>query len=314
MRDVKRVLEAEKLLRVTGAASTRANWATPQLVGTGQGLRGDSRRRHKRRNGRVQPRRCRQAARRACRGSQPARCRQAPRRGGYFSSTSPPASSSSPLSFSASSRSMPSLTALRGVVDERLGLLEAEAGGRAHHLDHLDLLVAGGPSGRRRRCSTPPRPAPSPPRAAGRRSGSGDRGRGDAELLLERLDALGELEHRDALQLLDPVLGAQSPWLPPASPPRVQLRARSSQSLARPRRRAPPRPAPRRRALPRRSPRRLGASSSAGRLFLGGGLLLGGRLCLAGDQALLLRSGRGRSRGRRSSSPGRGRGRSAGSR
>src|SRR3954453_12971356 len=32
----------------------------------------------------------------------------------------------------------------RRVVDERLGLLEAEAGRRADDLDHLDLLVAGG--------------------------------------------------------------------------------------------------------------------------------------------------------------------------
>jgi len=39
------------------------------------------------------------------------------------------------------------------------------------------------------------------------RSGRRDRGRGYAELLLERLDPLGELENRDALQLLDPVLG-----------------------------------------------------------------------------------------------------------
>src|SRR4051794_10038824 len=32
----------------------------------------------------------------------------------------------------------------RRLVDERLGLLEAEAGRRADDLDHLDLLVAGG--------------------------------------------------------------------------------------------------------------------------------------------------------------------------
>ena len=43
-------------------------------------------------------------------------------------------------------------------------------------------------------------------RRAGGRSRGGDRGRRDAELLLERLDPLGELEHGDALQLLDPVL------------------------------------------------------------------------------------------------------------
>src|SRR3954470_22274288 len=35
------------------------------------------------------------------------------------------------------------LDGLRGLVDERLGLLEAEAGRGADDLDHLDLLVAG---------------------------------------------------------------------------------------------------------------------------------------------------------------------------
>src|SRR4051794_29431934 len=35
------------------------------------------------------------------------------------------------------------LDRLGGLVHERLGLLEAQAGGRAHDLDHLDLLVAG---------------------------------------------------------------------------------------------------------------------------------------------------------------------------
>src|SRR5690242_9879810 len=34
------------------------------------------------------------------------------------------------------------LDGLGGLVDERLGLLEAKAGGRAHDLDDLDLLVA----------------------------------------------------------------------------------------------------------------------------------------------------------------------------
>src|SRR6185369_48595 len=43
-------------------------------------------------------------------------------------------------------------------------------------------------------------------RAGGGRSG--DRRRRHAELLLERLDALGELEHGDRLELLDPILGA----------------------------------------------------------------------------------------------------------
>src|SRR5262245_58657470 len=35
------------------------------------------------------------------------------------------------------------LDGLRRLVDQRLGLLEAEAGGRADDLDDLDLLVAG---------------------------------------------------------------------------------------------------------------------------------------------------------------------------
>src|ERR671914_699256 len=35
------------------------------------------------------------------------------------------------------------LDGLGGLVDERLGLLEAQAGGRADDLDDLDLLVAG---------------------------------------------------------------------------------------------------------------------------------------------------------------------------
>src|SRR3954449_4520984 len=35
------------------------------------------------------------------------------------------------------------LDGLRRLVDERLGLLEAEAGGGPDDLDHLDLLVAG---------------------------------------------------------------------------------------------------------------------------------------------------------------------------
>ena len=44
------------------------------------------------------------------------------------------------------------------------------------------------------------------PPAGGR--GRGDGRRGHAELLLERLDALGELEHGDRLELVDPLLGA----------------------------------------------------------------------------------------------------------
>src|SRR5947199_5930136 len=100
------------------------------------------------------------------------------------------------------------LHGLRRLVDERLRLLEAEPGSGANRLDHLDLLVTGcgehdvdrarlllaGPVGSRA--------------AAGRRRGRrSNGGRRDAELLLERLDSLRELEHRDALELLDPLFG-----------------------------------------------------------------------------------------------------------
>ena len=95
-----------------------------------------------------------------------------------MSSTLAPASSSSALSLSASSRSMPSLIGLGGLVDQRLGLLEPEAGGRTHDLDHLDLLVAGPgedhvegasaprPRRRRRRPRQAQRPARAPRPAA----------------------------------------------------------------------------------------------------------------------------------------------------
>src|SRR5262249_8270543 len=66
------------------------------------------------------------------------------------------------------------------------------AGARQDQVDGARLLL-GGPISCRA--------------ARGGRCG-GDGGRGDAELILERLDALGELEHADALQLLHPLLSA----------------------------------------------------------------------------------------------------------
>ena len=78
------------------------------------------------------------------------------------------------------------LDGLGGLVDERLGLLEAQAGGRADDLDDLDLLVAGAgeddverrllllglgrvaaaaAAGRRGRRPRPPRRRRRPPRA-----------------------------------------------------------------------------------------------------------------------------------------------------
>src|ERR687886_269676 len=92
------------------------------------------------------------------------------------------------------------------LVDECLGLLEAQTGRRADDLDDLDLLVAGaGEDDVDRRADLLLGAAAV---AGGRgRGGRGDGRRRDAELLLERLDALGQLEHRDALQLVDPLLG-----------------------------------------------------------------------------------------------------------
>src|SRR4051812_2859049 len=82
------------------------------------------------------------------------------------------------------------LDGLRRLVDERLGLLEAEAGRRAHDLDDLDLLVAGAGEDdvERRLLLGLLGLGAAAPRA--RRDGD-RRGRSrDAERLLERLDAL----------------------------------------------------------------------------------------------------------------------------
>ena len=97
------------------------------------------------------------------------------------------------MSFSASSRSMPSLTGPGALVDDRLGLLEAEAGGGADRLDDLIFFSPALVSTTSTVPDSSSAPAPSPP-AAGGGSGGGDCRRGDAELLLERLDPLGELE------------------------------------------------------------------------------------------------------------------------
>src|SRR3954447_8076531 len=169
------------------------------------------------------------------------------------------------------------LDGLGRLVDEGLGLLEAEAGRRADDLDHLDLLVAGGGEDdvdRRARLLLG---------AAAVAGGRGGRGRGDgrrrdAELLLERLDALGQLEHRDALELVDPLLGRShvcdsscrfgrlrpTPKRPPdrrwwscRGRPRRAPRARRARSAARRPGRASRAPAPPRwrpRAARRRSP------------------------------------------------------------
>src|SRR5215213_6673065 len=109
------------------------------------------------------------------------------------------------------------LDGLGGLVDERLGLLEAKAGRRADDLDDLDLLVAGAGEDdvERRLLLRRLRGLGSPAARRGRRRRDGRRRH--AELLLERLDALGQLEHGDRLELVDPLLGAgghgQSSWV-----------------------------------------------------------------------------------------------------
>src|SRR5690349_2677530 len=98
---------------------------------------------------------------------------------------------------------------LRGTLDQVLGLLEAEAGERAHLLDDLDLLVAGrleddvelvllggllGGS------------------AAAGRSGSsnGNRGRsGDAEGVFELLHELAELEEGHLLERVEELVSGE---------------------------------------------------------------------------------------------------------
>src|SRR5215213_5410031 len=95
------------------------------------------------------------------------------------------------------------LDRLGGLVDERLGLLEAQAGGGADDLDHLDLLLP------RRGQHDVDRARLLLGRAgSGVTGGSGcwcggDRRGGHAELLLERLDQLGQLEDGHLLDLFD---------------------------------------------------------------------------------------------------------------
>src|SRR3954451_11004479 len=79
------------------------------------------------------------------------------------------------------------LDGLGGLVDERLGLLEAQASRRADDLDDLDLLVAGaGEDDVERRLLLGLLGAGAVAAALRGRADRRDRGRGDAELLLER--------------------------------------------------------------------------------------------------------------------------------
>src|SRR5215213_8533856 len=79
------------------------------------------------------------------------------------------------------------------LVHERLGLLETQAGGGADDLDHLDLLVARGGQHDVDRAGLLLDGRAVAGARAGRSRGGNRRG-GHAELLLERLDQLGQLE------------------------------------------------------------------------------------------------------------------------
>src|SRR4051794_36882240 len=102
------------------------------------------------------------------------------------------------------------LDGARGLVDEGLGFLQAEAGRRADDLDDLDLLVArrGEDDVERRLLLGLGAVAVSAGSAATGGGGSRDGRRGHAALLLPRPDALGELKQGDLLGLVDPLLGA----------------------------------------------------------------------------------------------------------
>src|SRR5262249_49807172 len=174
------------------------------------------------------------------------------------------------------------------LIDQRLGLFEPQAGGGPHDLDHLDLLVA--------RCGQDHVHGARFFRllagAVAARAARGSRNRcrygrsRHAELLLERFYPLGQLEHRDALELLDPLLRrcchVSPPW---GNPPRHRAFAAPTRrpcchllaqalpppqlgSPERPRRPAPRLPGPRPPPLePRhrpRAPRRRGARPPRG--------------------------------------------------
>ena len=111
----------------------------------------------------------------------------------YLSSTVAPASSSSALSLSASSRSMPSLTGLGASSTSALASLRPRpVAARTTLMTWIFLSPAPVRTTSTVVDSSSAAASPPPPPASGGRDG---RGGADAELLLERLDALGELEH-----------------------------------------------------------------------------------------------------------------------
>src|SRR3954454_18321872 len=77
------------------------------------------------------------------------------------------------------------LDGARGIVHDGLGLLEAQSGGGAHDLDHADLLLTGAGQDE---INSPGLLLDRGTITTRRGRSGGDSGRGDAELLLERLD------------------------------------------------------------------------------------------------------------------------------
>ena len=126
----------------------------------------------------------------------------------YLISTEPPASSISALSFSASSLSTPSLTGLGASSTSALASLRPRpVAARTTLMTWIFLSPEPVRMTSNAVCSSSASAAsPPPPRRRG--AGDGHGRRGDAEGLLEGLDALGELEDGDRLELVDPLLGA----------------------------------------------------------------------------------------------------------
>src|SRR3954465_6329583 len=139
------------------------------------------------------------------------------RRRSYLISTSPPASSRSALSFSASSRSTPSLTGLGASSTSALASLRPRPVAARTTLMTW-IFLSPGPvrmtsnavcSSSGSAASPPPPPAGARAAAAAGGRGADGHGRGgDAERLFEGLDALRELKDGDRLELVDPFLGA----------------------------------------------------------------------------------------------------------
>ena len=156
------------------------------------------------------------------------------------SSTVAPASSSSCLSASASSRSTPSLTGLGASSTRALASLRPRpVAARTTLMTWIFLSPAAVEDDVERGLLLLGLLGAAAAAAAAGAAAATARRR-DAELLLERLDALGELEHRDALELLDPILCAGCHRLVLLVFGRVAAGADPTQLSPRPRQVAPP--------------------------------------------------------------------------